>query len=350
MSIAAERELQRSIKQRQFPFAYYFYGESDFLKEGTIRDLVSAAVDPATRDFNFDQVHGAEVSAETLEVLLNTPPMMSEFRVTVVRDVHALRKDARHTLDRYLLHPSRDLVLVLVDQGDVEQDPLLTERATAVQFEALNPARLLKWVQHYAVTSLGVSIDADAAEMLIAVVGTDLPQLASELEKLSNFTAGAAVNRHAVGAVVGVRHGETVTDLLDAVAARDTARALELIPYVLQQPKTNAVQILMALSTQMLAIAWGHARRASGLPQHLLGGELYTLLRETRPFLGRSWGDAVKAWVPAIPNWDEASLSHALDAVFEAERSAKETRLSSEEQILSNVVLAMCDTTQKAAA
>ena len=350
MSISAERELQRSIKQKQFPSAYYFHGANDFLKAEAVRNLISAAVDPSTRDFNLDQVQAAEVTAETLEALINTPPMMAAVRVTVVSDVNALRKDARQVLDRYLLHPSRDLLLLLVTSADAKEDKQLSARAVPVEFATLDQGRLLKWVQHQAATALGVSIEEDAVNLLVGVVGPDLPQLAAELEKLSNFTGGAAIDREAVGAVVGVRHGETVPDLLDAVAAQDAKRALELVPYVLQQPKVTVVPILMALAAQTLAIAWGRAARERGLPQHALERELINLLRESRAFPGRPWGEAVKTWVQAMPRWDDASLSHALDALLEADRAAKETRLSSEEQLLSNVILAICGVTRKAAA
>ena len=350
MSISAEHELQRAITQKQFPGAYYFYGANDFLKEEAVRNLITAAVDPSTRDFNLDQVHAAEVSAETLEALINTPPMMAAARVAVVNDVSALRKDARQVLDRYLLHPSPDLLLVLVASADAREDKHLSERATPVEFAALAPDRLLKWVQHQAAKSLGASIDEDAVSMLIGVVGPDLPQLAAELEKLSNFTGGAAINREAVSAVVGIRHGETVPDLLDAVATRKVNRALELVPYVLQQPKVSLVPILMALAAQTLAIAWGRAARERGLPQHALEGEFFTLLRESRAYPGRAWGEAVKAWARAMPLWDDASLAHALDALLEADHAAKETRLSSEEQLLSNVILAICGVAREAAA
>ena len=98
------------------------YGEDDFLKESAVKQLVDAAVDAATRDFNLDVRQGGELDAETLGTLLSTPPMMAERRVVVVRDAGALKKDARAWLDDYLERTSAapegagaaDVVLVLV--------------------------------------------------------------------------------------------------------------------------------------------------------------------------------------------------------------------------------------------
>ena len=39
--------------------------------------MVSAYLDEATRDFNCDQMRGADVSADDLASLLATPPMMA---------------------------------------------------------------------------------------------------------------------------------------------------------------------------------------------------------------------------------------------------------------------------------
>ena len=96
-------------------------------------------------------------------------------------------------------------------------------------------------------TTLGRTITPEAVTLLIEAVGGDLAQLAVELEKLASYST-EAIDEHAVADVVGVRRGESLGDLLDAVAAKDVGAAIGLIPIVLQLPKTNAVSIVMALT------------------------------------------------------------------------------------------------------
>ena len=72
-----DRELLRAIKQDSYAPVYYFHGEDDFLKDAMVGELVRNAVDPATRDFNYDVVRGAETTPDQLESLLHTPPMMA---------------------------------------------------------------------------------------------------------------------------------------------------------------------------------------------------------------------------------------------------------------------------------
>jgi hypothetical protein len=82
---------------------------------------------------------------------------------------------------------------------------------------------------------------------------------------------------------VGVRHGETVPDLLDAVAIRAT-RALELVPYVPQQPKVSVVPILMGLQRKRWLLR-GDARRGRAGCRNRLG-RVVALLKESRAFPG----------------------------------------------------------------
>src|SRR6476620_8563709 len=103
MSPAVDAKALRSaIKDRAFAPAYYFHGEDDYLKNEELRRLTDAVVDPKTRGFNYESLRGADLDAEALGSILGTPPMMADRRMVVIREVNALKKDARAALDAYL--------------------------------------------------------------------------------------------------------------------------------------------------------------------------------------------------------------------------------------------------------
>jgi DNA polymerase-3 subunit delta len=341
MASAGEKALHAALKQHAFDPVYFFFGEDDYLKDVRLRELVAAAVDPATRDFNLELRRGNELDAETLDALLSTPPMLAERRVVVIRDVDKLMKDARALLLRYLERPAPDLLLLLAAPAGAKADKPLADRSTAVEFAPLTGDRLPRWVAYHAETVLGRPITSDAATLLIEAVGADLAQLAVELEKLASF-ATDTIDEGAVAEIVGVRRGESLGALLDAVAAKDAATTLGLIAAVLQQPKTSAVSIVMNLTTQTLAMAYGAAARANGTPSRALFNEYMTLLKETGAFPGRPWGEAVTAWTRNTDRWTVSELDSALSALLSADAALKETRLSSDEQLLTSLVLALC--------
>jgi DNA polymerase III subunit delta len=341
MASAGEKALHAALKKRVFDPVYYFHGEDDFLKGQRTRELVDTAVDPSTRDFNLELRRGAELDAEALDSLLSTPPMLAERRVVVIRDVDKLKKDARRLLDQHLAHTAPDMLLVLVSPAGVKADKGLAERAVVVEFTPLTGERLEKWVTYHVEHELDRHITADAVSLLVEAVGDDLAQLAVELEKLASFSDDT-IDEAAVSAVVGVRKGETLGALLDAIAARDVNTALPLIAGVLQQPKMNAVLLGMHLTTQMLALAYGEAARARGVPTRALYNEYMTLLKETGAFPGRPWGEAVTSWTKHSDRWSAPAIDHALSALLAADEALKETRLSSDEQLITSLVLALC--------
>jgi DNA polymerase-3 subunit delta len=346
------KTLRDTIKSGSFDPAYYVTGEDDFQKEDAIRQLIEAALDPAAADFNLDIRRAGELDGETLGVLLGTPPMMAERRVVVLRDVAGLKKDAQKVLESYLKSPASDLLLVMHASGGAKDDAMLMALSTPLPFDPLTGDRIPKWISHHAATAHCIRITSAAAELLQAAVGSDLYQLAAELDKLASYVEGKTeeVGEDDVAAVVGVRRGETQSDLLDAVAERNVARALELIPHILAQPKTTAVSVVMAMSTQMLAISWGRAKLDEGLPRARLNQEYFDLLRETGAFTGRPWGSATAVWARAAERWSRESLDRALDSLLETDIALKESRVSSEEQLLATLVLSLCAADMRSAA
>src|SRR5690606_31125498 len=103
----------RHLEQEQPAGAYFLHGEEEHLREAAVQRVVDAALDPATRDFNFDQLRGDDVTPETLASILATPPMMADHRVVVVRDVQGLSPKAREVVESVASSPPAGLVLIL---------------------------------------------------------------------------------------------------------------------------------------------------------------------------------------------------------------------------------------------
>jgi DNA polymerase-3 subunit delta len=343
MPAADSKALRAAAKDGSYSPVYYFHGEDDYLKDEELKRLLDSAVDPATRDFNFEQLRGADLDAETLGSILSTPPMMADRRVVVVRDVAALKKDARTMLDSYLKNPAPDVLLALVALAGTKEDKSLVSKTTAIEFAPLSGSRIPKWIAYYVEHDLKSSISDSAVRLLQEAVGTELAQLRIELDKLINFTSGASIDERAVSAVVGVRPGETMGDFLDAVARRDAKTAMAMLGPVLQQPKSNGVTMIMALTSQTLCLGWAQAARERGAGTGKISGDLFNVLKTSGSvFTGRSWGEFVATCARESERWSARAIDAALHALYTADAAIKETRLSTDEQILANLVLALC--------
>jgi len=335
------RALNTSLETRNFARAYLFHGDNEFLKEEKVRALIERATDVATREFNLDVRRASELDTASLALALDSLPMMAAQRILVIREIAALKKDSLMMLRSHLERPAASIVLLLIASAGTKPDTALSEHCLAVEFKPLNEDELVIWLSRHA-ASVGATIQPNAAELLCRTTGNDLALLTAEFDKLRSYANGGTIDELVVTAVAGVRHGETLGDLLDLLAVREGPRAILLLGRTLVQPKTTAVSILMALTTQTIALGWALAASARGLPQRQLERELFGLLKETPSSLvGRPWGEAVKAWVQALRHWDRSSVDQTLELVLAADAALKDTRVSSEEQILGSLMLSI---------
>jgi DNA polymerase-3 subunit delta len=339
----AAKALVQILKRKSLDGAYYICGEDEFQKEDATKKLIAAGLDPAVRDFNLDVVRGTDVDPKSFDGIVSSLPMMSERRVVVVRDVGGLKKEAKKAVLSFLENPSPSVMVLLVESAGGKKDNDLANLATLLEFMPLTSEEIPDWINRWVSRELNLEISPGATELLHSAVGNDLHQMVMELDKLASFTGNRMITEEAVAAVVGVRRGETMIDLLDAIGRRDVKRSLDLLGHVLAQPKTTGVQIVMLLATQTVALAWGRAKLDEGVAAGRLQGEYFSLLKQSgSAYTGRPWGSAAAAWTSGAHAWDRESLERAFSALLTADVALKESRLSSEEQILTTLVLAMC--------
>jgi DNA polymerase-3 subunit delta len=338
MSDAALRALRTALAKKQpLDRVYYFHGDDEHRKDQIIHTLIETVLDPSVRDFNLELLRGPEVEPVGLSGVLDALPMLANRRVVVLREVDALKKPARAALERYLGQPSEDTLLLLVAPAGAKPDAVLVKHTTSVAVAPLTEDEVIKWIEGQAKRA-GVAITAQAAALVASAVGADLASAAGELEKLSCYTQGAEITPEAVDAVVGVRHGETLGDLLDAVAERDVVRAVSLIGPVLALPKVDAVPVVMALTAQTMALAWAKAK----------GGrvDFFGFLKTGKAFTGRPWGECAATWTRVLPQWSAAELARAMRLLHATDRALKDTRVSSDEALITSLVLSLASSTR----
>jgi DNA polymerase III subunit delta len=338
MSDAAFRALRTALAKKQpLDRVYYFHGDDDHRKEQIVTHLIDAVLDPSIRDFNLEVLSAVSLDAPTLASHLQAMPMLAARRVVVLRDVSDLKKAVRVALDRYLTHAAEDTLLLLVDPAGTKADAALTKQTTSVLVPAMTQDEVVAWISKQA-KRMGTTIDGDAVTLLAEAVGADLALATGELEKLTAYAQGGPITVEAVDAVVGVRRGETLSDLLDAVGDRDLPRAVRLIGPVMSQPKNDGVPIVLALTTQMLALAWAKAKGGRA--------DFFGFLKTGKAFPGRSWSECATAWSRMLPKWSAAELARAVHLLHATDRALKDTRISSEEALITSLVLAMASPTR----
>lgn len=211
--------------KKGFPAPAYLFVTSDpFLMREAVR-TVKMLVPPDERDFNvhvFDYPGDAD-DAVTIDGILEVANTVSFFggkRFTIVAgNVQKIPKKDLVKLGAYVANPAPRSALILFHEGVLKKE--IREK-----FGAFNPVSIdiresdiPQWIRESAMLH-GVDITHEAIEYLIAVVGTDLGRLSSEIQKVSVIGKTRITTDDIVDIVVGAKTYGTF-DLVRALTARN---------------------------------------------------------------------------------------------------------------------------------
>lgn len=326
MAASSHERLARQLRDGARGGVFFLFGEEEHLKDVAARKIIAAHLDPATRDFNYDEVRGAEVAPETLASLIQTPPMMAEWRVVVVRDAQALAVSAssRSILESVVKAPPPGLALLLLADISGSKAKIwqtLKKGASSAEFSRLSDADLPGWLMGWA-SDHDVRIEPDAARALATAIGADLATLVMEMEKLRDYVGDrAAITLQDVGAAVGAIPRQDRWEWMDMVAEQRFDRARAGLPILLEGAESG-VGLVIGLGNHFLrlgiCIEGGRSALESALPRH------------QRWLARRLEGQARR--------WTAGSIARAVEDLHRADRLLKSAPLT-DLQIMEELLL-----------
>jgi DNA polymerase-3 subunit delta len=320
-------QLRKTLSSGKLGGVFFLYGEEEYLKEDAVALIVRAHLDPSTRDFNFDQLYASSAEPETIASIINTPPMMAEWRVVIIREAQALAASSRSRapfealLEKKIPGLALILVATLPDRSKAAFYEKLKKDATSIEFPALDVSDVPAWLTSQA-EDRGVKIDVAAARSLGAAIGSDLGVLSQELAKLIEYVGERKkIAKADVEAVVGVVPQQNRWEWFDLVGGGQINEARRAIPILLENGESG-VGLVIGLGTHMLrvaiATAGGERALSDALPSH-------------QKFLASRIVRQARAWT-------HAGTESALDDLLRADRLLKSTSLG-EHAILEELLL-----------
>ncbi len=220
---------------RKGPLApvYFIYGPEEFMKREFVRELIHAALPEPERAFNLDILHGDEFDGPAFDDRLQSFPLFATRRVVILRNFEALAVSAReHVADCASAVPGG--VTLVVESSASKLETAAHKRLGAAAaaagvsfpFDALDESETLERVLGR-FRREGVQVDPDALDLLIESVGTQLIDLANEVDKILLATPdGGRVTRDLVASVVGRYRTDTLFSLLDGLGVSAPATVL----------------------------------------------------------------------------------------------------------------------------
>ncbi|NMC72781.1 MAG: DNA polymerase III subunit delta [Geobacteraceae bacterium] len=264
---------------------YYLFGDEPYLMEKCVRRLQERLLTPDLRDFNLTIFYGSESRGEEIAEAAATLPMFASWRVVLVKNADALSASSLETLTGYLRNPSPSTCLVFQGSTIDQRKKFFIEmkkRGGLVEFKRLYDNQLPAFIRGEA-SALGKKVEGAAAEMLAYLVGNNLQELVSELEKGVLYAGNRdVITVDDIRAVVSHTRVNTVFELTDALGEKKLDRALRNLDTLLRGGE--APLLVLAMMARHYRQVWKvrelrekkmpaqEIGKAAGIPPYFLQG------------------------------------------------------------------------------
>lgn len=340
MLIANPQKIYDNISKLTLEPVYFIFGEEPYLKKELLKRFEYYVVDPATKDFNYSNYFASEVDIHQILDQAQSLPMMAAYRLIIVRGVESWNDKDWENLFFLFEKPNPSTVLVLTsDKVDKRKKYVkkLIDQATSLEFKKPFDNQVPMWIQHIA-KSLELELTQDGIYLLQRLIGNQLIEIESELEKLKSFTStqdSSTEGRKKIGVseiaqVVSRVKEENIFEFTKSVGENKRGLAIENLVHLLDQGQ-NEIGIINMLSRHLRILL----TLRKGIESQLHGVQLAHYAQVPAFFLND--------YLTQARLWSCQKIEKALVVLSEIDLALKSTSAVPSHIWLENMVIQICE-------
>ncbi|HPI40351.1 MAG TPA: DNA polymerase III subunit delta [Pseudobdellovibrionaceae bacterium] len=260
MLVSNAQKIYDDLAKSKFDPVYFIFGEEPYLKKELLKRFDHYVVDPGTKDFNYSNYFASEVDVHRLLDEAQALPMMSSYRLIIVRNIEAWNDKSLDELSYLFEKPNPSTVLVFTSEKVDKRKKLikqLLDRATCIEFKKPFDNQVPTWIQHIA-KNLDLEVSQDGIYLLHRLIGNQLIEIENELEKLKLYistgsTEGAVQKKIGVAEIAQVVSRvkeQSIFEFTKSVGENKRAQALENLVQLLDQGQ-NEIGIINMLARHL---------------------------------------------------------------------------------------------------
>ena len=240
------QEFETALKKGIIPIVCFLYGEESFLVDRAVRLLLDRAIDPSLKDFNYNVFYGNESKGIDIADAAQTLPMFAERRAVLVKRAESLSAAAGEVLLPYIQNPCASTCLIFTGTKVDQRKKFFTElkkHGSLVEFKRVYDNKLPAFIQSES-TVHGKPIDSPAADLLAFLIGNNLQELSSQIEKLVVFAGSRPrISLEDVRTVASSSKAFTVFELARYLCVRDLPNALKSLDTLFRNGEETPMMI-----------------------------------------------------------------------------------------------------------
>ena len=242
------QDILKDLLSKKYQPVYFLYGNEPYFIDQISDYIAENALNPSEKSFNQSIIYGKDTDIQSLISTVKRYPMMAPIQVVIIKEAQNLKKIEE--LSSYIERPLKSTILVICykkDKFDKRTKFALSLKKNAVLVESkkLYDDKIPGWISKQA-ESKGLKINPTASLMLADYLGNDLAKIDNELSKLLlNVQKNTEIDTTIIEKYVGISKEYNVFELNSAIGKRDTVKAMGIIKYMAQNPKTNPMVLIV---------------------------------------------------------------------------------------------------------
>lgn len=255
-------QIMSDLKKKTYRPVYFLMGDEPYFIDMISDYIEHNVLDESEKEFNQTVLYGRDVTTADVIGAAKRFPMMSEFKVVIVKEAQDIRdlvkkekedkKDKqKSTFEQYLENPLPSTVLVFcykyktIDKR-TSLAKVIDKNAVLFESKKLYDNQVPDWINNY-LKSKEYTINQRAAGLLAEYLGTSLSKITNELDKLTiNLPPKSEITAEHIQANIGISKDYNVFELQTVIGKKEVLKANRIINYFAANPKDNPMVVTVS--------------------------------------------------------------------------------------------------------
>ncbi len=261
------------------------YGNQQLLVEETADSLIEDRLIGRQSELSLERFKSHELikntgesgkqNIEDLIISCETLPMLTDRKIIRIDNFELVKKSRNNsgknnqqllyeTVEKIIKKPPESIWFIFTSTASREQDfnnllfQNIKKTGLIKKFTAYENATPLNWVLQRGETK-GLPLSADAARLLINIVGSDMMDLDHELEKLSLYLSGENITEETIKEHIRGHKHFSVFRMAEALSRKELLPALEILDQQLKMTPREHVRIFSLIIIQFRRLLTIHS-------------------------------------------------------------------------------------------
>jgi len=215
----------------------FLYGSDTYRARQKLNEIIESYKKAQKGGLSLKYFDNKELNYQDFRDELQTASLFSQKKLAILKNAFSNPDFKKNFLNESKKFISSEDIILFHEEGEVAKDKFfnfLKKNAKSQEFRLLDKKKLKDWIKKE-FEKYQTKVTPRVVEKLMNFVGNNLWQLSNEIKKLVSYKNGKEINARDVELLVRSKLETDIFKTIDAIAAKNKKRALQLLHQHLQK-------------------------------------------------------------------------------------------------------------------